>query len=105
MVLFCQENRGVLRISLHVQPRAKKTEIVGVHGDALKVKVAAPPVEGAANEALVEYFAAFLSVPRSRVQLGRGDKSRKKVIEVQDVSAAQLTDLLIKHGLLAIKLG
>lgn len=105
MVLFCREQGKRLTISVHAQPRAKKTEIVGVHGDTLKVKVAAPPVEGAANEELVRFFAELLSVKKSQVRLKQGTASRNKVIEIDGASTAGLTDILLKQGLLAIKLG
>ena len=105
MVLFCREHDGSLSVSLHVQPRARKTEIVGVHGDALKIKVAAPPVDGAANEELIRFFSKFLEVPKASVTLKHGATGRKKVLEVEGVSTAQLTEILLRHGLLTIKLG
>ena len=105
MVLFCREQGKVLSISLHVQPRARKTEIIGVHGETLKVKVAAPPVEGAANEELIRFFAKFLDVSKSSVQLKLGSKGRKKVIEVSGLTTSEFTVILLKHGLMTIKLG
>lgn len=105
MVLFCREKGKCLTISLQVQPRARKTEIIGVHGDTLKVKVAAPPVDGAANEELISFFSKFLGVSKSSIQVLRGGQSRKKVIEVEGVSLADLTTLLLKKGLMTIKLG
>jgi hypothetical protein len=105
MVLFCREHKGALSISLHVQPRARKTEIVGVHGESLKIKVAAPPVEGAANEELVRFFAAFFGVPQSRVRLKQGAQSRRKVVEIDGASEAELTEILLKQGILSLKLG
>lgn len=105
MVLFCRENKGTLAITLHVQPRAKKTEIIGVHGESLKMKVAAPPVDGEANEELVRYFAKLLGVTKSQVEVGRGGKSRHKILEVEGVTMAEFTALLIKMRLLTIKLG
>jgi uncharacterized protein (TIGR00251 family) len=105
MVSFCQERGDLLTITLQVQPRGRKTEIVGVHDEVLKVKVAAPPVDGAANEELLRFFSEFLDVPKSRIALKQGAQSRRKVIQVSGVSTADLTDLLLKHGLLTIKLG
>lgn len=111
MVLFCRESESgkgklaKISISLHVQPRGRKTEIVGVHGDALKVKVAAPPVDGAANEELIRFFAKFLGVAKSQVEIRHGDQSRRKVIEVSGVTTAEFTDLLLKHGLMTISFG
>lgn len=72
----------VLRI--RVQPGARRSEVVGVVGDELKVKVAAPPVEGKANEALVRFLAEMLGVSRRSVAVLRGERGRSKVVEVRD---------------------
>lgn len=77
---------GGVRLQLHIQPRASITEIVGVHGDALKVRLAAPPVDGAANDALIRFLAERLGVPRSAVQLIAGMSGRRKLIEARGVS-------------------
>ena len=71
-----------VRVDVHVQPRASKSEIVGLHGAALKVRVQAPPVEGAANEALVSLLADRLGVPRRAVRVVAGAASRMKTVEV-----------------------
>lgn len=105
MVAFCREGKGSLSISLHVQPRARKTEIIGVHGDALKVKVAAQPVDGEANEELIEFFAEFLKIPKSQIEIRRGGQSRHKIIDVTGVTTAALVELLMRHGFLTLKLG
>ena len=71
-----------LTLTLHIQPGAKRTEAVGLHGDALKIRLAAPPAEGAANAALLEFLAAIFAVPLRQVTLKRGVKSRRKVVDV-----------------------
>jgi uncharacterized protein (TIGR00251 family) len=71
-----------LTLILHVQPGAKRTEVAGLHGDALKIKLAAAPVEGAANAALVAFLAEVFGVPQRQVILKQGNKSRRKVIEI-----------------------
>jgi uncharacterized protein len=71
-----------LTLMLHVQPGAKKTAIVGAHGDALKIKVAAAPVEGAANEALLKFLAQHFGVPRRQVTLKSGATARNKIVEI-----------------------
>jgi len=76
--------------SIRVQPRAKKTAINGEMGDALKVSVTAPPVEGRANEAVIEFFVKLLNVSRSSVTIAAGESSRNKVIRVSGVSADSL---------------
>lgn len=78
---------GAVRFSVRVQPRASRTGVEGLHGDALKVRVNAPPVDGAANEAVVEVLAEALGVPRRAVRIVAGDSSRTKVVEVDGVSA------------------
>ena len=69
-------------LTLHIQPGAKKSEVVGLHGDALKVRVASPPVDGKANEALVAFIADQLGLPKRAVQLVKGDTSRAKTVLV-----------------------
>ena len=71
-----------LRFSVRVQPRASRSEIVGLHGDALKVRLAAPPVDGAADEALIELLADALGIARSAVRIIAGSTSRGKIVEV-----------------------
>jgi uncharacterized protein len=66
-----------------VQPGAKRTEVTGLHGDALKIRLSAPPIEGAANAELMAFIARAFSVPLRQVMLKQGTKSRRKVIEVR----------------------
>lgn len=73
---------GRITLTLHIQPGAKKTEFAGLHGDALKIRLAAPPVDGKANEALVKFIAETLKLPKSAVNLKSGQTSRRKVLEV-----------------------
>lgn len=72
----------VITLTLHVQPGAKRSEIVGLHGDALKIRLAAPPVEGRANAALLKFIAATFAVPLRNVELLQGGQSRHKVVSV-----------------------
>ena len=80
---------GGVRLRLRVQPRASRTEVAGPQGDLLKVRLAAPPVDGAANEALVRFLAEALGVPRGAVRLVAGETSRTKVVEVAGVGVAE----------------
>ena len=75
---------------MQITPNAKKTEVVGVLDDALKLKLQAQPIEGKANEALVKYLAKALGVPRSAVAITHGQTNRKKLIEI--VSATLTPD-------------
>ncbi len=74
--------RHGIRLALRVQPRAGRTRVVGLHGEALKVQVAAAPVDGAANAAVVALIAEWLGVPRRSVAIIQGDGGRDKVVEV-----------------------
>jgi uncharacterized protein (TIGR00251 family) len=73
----------VLSISVHAQPGAKRTEVAGLHGDALKVRVAAPALEDRANEALVAFVAERLGVRKRDVEVVSGEHSREKRVEVR----------------------
>lgn len=72
-----------LIVRIHVQPKASKSEFVGLHGDRLKVRVQAKPVEGAANEAVIKLLAKTAGVPKSAVSLIRGATSRQKDFEIR----------------------
>jgi uncharacterized protein (TIGR00251 family) len=76
--------------AVRVHPRAKKNGITGEVGDALKVALTAPPVDGKANEACIEFFAKLLKVPRSSVSIAAGQTSRNKVIRVVGLSATEI---------------
>jgi uncharacterized protein (TIGR00251 family) len=75
-----------VRIRLHVQPRASRSELAGRHGDAIKVQLTAPPVDRAANEALLQFLAVRLQVPRSALSLVSGGSGRAKVVAVEAIS-------------------
>ena len=72
----------ILTLTLHVQPGAKRTELAGLHGDALKIRLAAPPIEGRANEALLRFVADAFGVPLRQVELKQGSQSRHKVVAI-----------------------
>lgn len=74
-------------LSLHIQPGAKKTEIAGLHGEALKIRLAAPPVDGKANECLIGFLAETLGIARSSVELVGGASSRAKRVRVEGLDA------------------
>jgi uncharacterized protein (TIGR00251 family) len=76
-----------VRFAVHVQPRAKKPGIDGTHGDALRVRVHAPPVEGAANDAVVDIIAEALGVPVRAVRIAAGHAARQKLVDVDGVDA------------------
>lgn len=83
-----------LVLTLHIQTGAKRTEAVGLHGEALKIKLAAAPIEGKANAVLLKFLAKRFDVPLSQVALKQGTKSRHKVIEIRQSACGP--DVLFK---------
>ncbi|OGS91469.1 MAG: YggU family protein [Gallionellales bacterium GWA2_60_18] len=82
MADWFRRNGEIVTLTLHVQPGAKKSEITGLHGEALKIRLAAPPVEGRANEALLRFIAGLFGVPLRQVELKQGGQSRHKVVAI-----------------------
>jgi hypothetical protein len=80
------EAGGGVTFSVRVVPRSSCNQIVGVESGALKIKLTAPPVEGAANAALIEFIAEWLGVRRSAVSIVSGDKARNKIVRVSGVT-------------------
>ena len=85
-----QISGSAVTFAVRVHPRAKKNAITGELGDALKVSLTTPPIDGRANEACIEFFAKLLKVPRSSVTIASGQSSRNKVIRVASLSADEL---------------
>ena len=83
-----------VRINIYVQPRASRTEVVGEHGDAIKLRVAAPPVEGEANEEVVRFLAKELGVSASHISIVAGAASRRKIVEVRGVDLPRVKQAL-----------
>ena len=93
MIPILDHNLGVT-FAVRVHPRAKKNAITGEIGDALKLSLTTPPIEGRANEACIEFFAKLLRVPRSSVTIASGLTSRNKVIRVAGLTAVQVRERL-----------
>jgi hypothetical protein len=89
MVVIQNSSSGAT-FAVKVHPRAKKNAITGEVGDALKVALTAPPVDGKANAACIEFFAKLLNVPRSSVTIASGQSSRNKVIRVAGLSVEEV---------------
>lgn len=87
MIEFRATSSGV-RFPVTVQPRAARSEIVGEHGDALKIRITAAPVEGAANQELVRLLAKRLRIPASAVRVASGETGRRKIIDIEGISPA-----------------
>jgi uncharacterized protein (TIGR00251 family) len=94
------ERDGAVRVAVRVQPRASRSEIVGVHGDALKVRLAAPPVDGAANDALVALLSSAFAIPRRAVRILAGESSRSKLVEIDGVSPEAVLRLADRGALI-----
>jgi len=91
-MIALNERDGVVSFAVRVHPRSKRNAITGKIGDALKVSLTTPPIEGRANDACIEFFAKLLKVPRSSVTIASGQTSRNKVIRVAGVTAQQVRE-------------
>ena len=93
-MIAIQQHGDSVTFSVKVHPRARRERVAGVLGNALKLEITAPPVEGRANEACIQFFADLLKVPRSSVTIAAGNSSRNKVIRVTGISAARVQQAL-----------
>ena len=89
-----QESSKGIAFAIKVHPRARKNAITGIVGDALKLALTAPPVEGKANQAVIEFFADLFQIPRSSVTIASGETSRNKVVRVSGISRATVEQRL-----------
>ncbi len=85
--LIVQDTTAGAVLSVHIQPKASTTECVGIHGDALKIRIAAPPVNGAANHELIRFLARRLSIPAVSVQIQSGAGGRRKRVLIEGATA------------------
>lgn len=88
---YAYKEDGRLVLQLHIQPNARRTEVAGLHGDALKIKVAAPPADHQANDKLLEFLQKSFKVGRNQVVLRQGEHSRQKIVEIVGPSCAPET--------------
>jgi hypothetical protein len=89
-----RESAGAVTFAVKVHPRAKKDAITGSLGDALKLSLTTPPVEGRANQACIEFFTKLFKVPRSSVTIAAGESNRNKLIRVVGINAEQVIQRL-----------
>ena len=87
MPAWLRDEGGALTLELLIQPRASRTRVIGEHDGRLKVQLAAPPVDGEANAALVEFLAGALGVRKADVTLRRGEAGRRKTVRIAGVTA------------------
>jgi uncharacterized protein len=85
---------AAIRIDVYVQPRASKTAVAGMHDGAMRIRLAAPPVDGAANAALIAFVAERIGIAKSRVRVVAGLTSRRKIVEIDGVDRAAVGRLL-----------
>jgi len=90
-------NNGSVIISVRVQPRAPRTNIVGELGGALKIRLAAPPVDGEANEELIRFLAQIFNLPRKEIEIISGEKSRNKQLRINGISVEQIRRGITKN--------
>ena len=95
---WIRESSAGIEIFLHCQPGAKKTEVQGIHGDRLKVRLAAPPIDGKANEALIAWLSKSLGIPKSHIQLTHGETGRQKRVLIQGSSNEKIKSLLVNSN-------
>lgn len=93
-LVFLKPTRDGVLLEVHVQPNAKRSAIVGRHGDRLKVALKQPPQDGKANAELIELFAEELGLPRAAIELVRGAASRQKTLQIKGMTADQLHSAL-----------
>ena len=99
LLIPVRETAGGVSFSVKVHPRARKNAVTGQVGEALKVSLTAPPAEGRANQACIEFLAELLQLPRSSVTIAAGHSSRNKVVHARGLSAAQVEERLRAAGL------
>ncbi len=96
--LWFSETSDGVTFRVHVQPRAARNRLLGLYDDALKISLTAPPVEGAANRLCRDFLADLLKLPRARVEVVGGHKSRRKTIHVESLSGLELESRLGVSG-------
>ena len=89
-----KESGGAVTFAVQVVPRASKNQIVGVVGEAIKIRLTAPPVEGKANSALIDFLAEMLSVRRAQIEIVVGETSRHKLVRVRGVTEREIESKL-----------
>ncbi len=97
-VSIVQDTKDGAILAVHIQPKASTTECVGIHGNAIKIRVAAPPVDGAANEELIRFLARTLSLPLAAVHIESGTSGRHKLVRLRGVTAERIIARLMQKG-------
>lgn len=98
MTLRMTPHKNGICLEVQVQPRASRSQIVGVHEGRLKIKLTAPPVEGEANRALIDFLARELDLPKRNISLLKGETSRYKLVAITGLSPEQLQKKILPNG-------
>jgi len=96
-VIESSEGDRGLTFAVRVVPRASRSEIAGEHDGALRVRIAAPPVDGAANQELIKLLAKTFKVPRNAIEITSGSTSKKKIVRIRGADAKRLQELISGH--------
>src|SRR3990172_12034782 len=88
------EKGGCIFINIHLQPRASKNEIAGIHGESIKLRLTSPPVDGAANSHVIEFLSRKLGVHKSKITIVSGEKSRHKTLRVDGITKEGAANIL-----------
>ena len=91
-------DEGIL-LRLHIQPRASKSEVAGTHGDCLKIRLKAPPVEGKANSELIKFLSKLLGLPKNNIEIISGHASRRKTVKLAGITKEKLIKILLTPSL------
>ncbi|MDD5154164.1 MAG: DUF167 domain-containing protein [Thermodesulfobacteriota bacterium] len=94
MTLFFQPSTDGVLLRVYVQPKASREGIAGYHGDALKIRLKAPPVEGEANAACIRFLASLFGLPQTNLSIKTGHKSRLKLIEMEGISIEEVKKVI-----------
>ena len=93
-MLRIKEAENYITFSVRVQPRSSRNEICGIYGDAIKIKLTSPPVDGEANEGFIKFLAGLLKISKRQIEIISGHKSRTKSIKITGVTKEKVADLL-----------
>jgi uncharacterized protein (TIGR00251 family) len=96
--LIVRDSKDGAVLNVHIQPKAAHTACVGIHGEALKIRISAPPVGGAANRELIRFLAEELSLPTAAVHIESGEGSRFKRVRLAGTTAAHVMTRLVRTG-------
>jgi uncharacterized protein (TIGR00251 family) len=96
MITIHESAKGIT-FAVKAHPRARRNAVTGTVGDALKLAITAPPVEGKANQAVIEFFADLFAIPRSSVTIASGETSRNKVVRIAGVSKSAAEQRLAEN--------